>query len=142
MKRNGYIIKRNGVLQAYIDTNDGGCVAQMNIDKWEVTEVTISECAKLANGLYKVVWGVYKSRYGLEKITKVNGGKELEVLKKRAGNKAAFKSSMGGLKNQDSVQRIVTSSQERKIKRANKYIRLLFETYEMTKAKKLLLLID
>jgi hypothetical protein len=142
MKRNGYIIKTNGMLKAYTDTNDGGCVAQMHIDKWEVTEVTISECAKLANGLYKVVWGIYKAKYRLVKITKVNKDKELEALKKKAGNRASFKSNMGGLKSQDAIQRIVTSNQERKIKRANKYIRLLFETYEMTKAKKLLLQID
>ena len=124
MKRNGYIIKENGEIKAYTDTNDGGCVSVVDMEKWSMSAASIDSIAKMCDGFYKVSWNI-NGKYSLNKINKINKEEELKTLAARAENKAAFTSSMGGLKNQAQVQVIVRSNQERKIKRAKKYIKII-----------------
>ena len=125
MKRNGYIIKENGEIKAYTDTNDGGCVSVVDMEKWSMSAASIDAISKMDDGFYKVSWKIFKGKYSLNKSKKVNKENELKTLATRAGNNAAFTSSMGGLKNQAQVQMIVRSNQERKIKRAKKYIKII-----------------
>jgi len=128
MSKQGYVMKKDGVVRVFTDTNCFDGVDELEYPSNFFAGSTVKKISSLGDGCYKVKWDIFKCKRSFSSAREVKIDREVKDLSKRVNGKV-YRVDNPGIKGRKAVESRIQGKNRMAERRAGRYIEIIKEVF-------------